>query len=131
MSHPDSAVVTGASSYTGRYVAQRLLDEGVSVRTLTRNPNREGLFSGLVEVSPLDFSDPDGLRRAMQGAGVLYNTYWVRFGRGRTSFEQAVENSRILVEAPVSRESSTSRWPTLQPIPSCPTFGARGRWRRF
>ena len=34
----------------------------------------------------------------MQGAGVLCNTYWVRFGRGRTSFEQAVENSRILFE---------------------------------
>ena len=99
LSHPDSAVVTGAFSYTGRYVARRLLDEGVSVRTLTRNPNREGLFSGLVEASPLDFSDPDGLRRSMQGAGVLYNTYWVRFGRGRTSFEQAVENSRILFEA--------------------------------
>ena len=99
LSHPDSAVVTGAFSYTGRYVARRLLDEAISVRTLTRNPDREGLFSGLVEASPLDFSDPDGLRRSMQGAGVLYNTYWVRFGRGRTSFEQAVENSRILFEA--------------------------------
>ena len=62
LSHPDSAVVTGAFSYTGRYVARRLLDEGIAVRTLTRNPDREGLFSGLVEASPLDFSDPDGLR---------------------------------------------------------------------
>ena len=35
----------------------------------------------------------------MEGAGVLYNTYWVRFGRGRTTFEQAVENSRVLFEA--------------------------------
>ncbi|MCY4653455.1 MAG: epimerase [Dehalococcoidia bacterium] len=34
----------------------------------------------------------------MEGAGVLYNTYWIRFGRGRTTFEQAVENSRILFE---------------------------------
>ena len=66
---------------------------------MTRNPNQEGLFSGLVEASPLDFSDPDGLRRSMQGAGVLYNTYWMRFGSDRTSFEQAVENSRILFEA--------------------------------
>ena len=99
MQHPDTAIVTGAYSYTGRYVARRLLDEGVGVRTLTRNPDREGLFSGLVEASLLDFSDPDGLRRSMQGAGVLYNTYWVRFGRGRTSFEQAVENSRILFDA--------------------------------
>ena len=99
LSHPDSAVVTGAFSYTGRYVARRLLDEGVSVRTLTRNPDREGLFSGLVEASPLDFSDPDGLRRSMQGAGVLYNTYWIRFERGRTTFDQAVENSKVLFDA--------------------------------
>ena len=69
------------------------------MRTLTRNPDREGLFSGLVEASPLDLSDLEGLRRLMQGAGVLYNIYWVRFGRGRTTFEQTVANSRILFEA--------------------------------
>ena len=32
MPHPDLAVVTGAFSYTGRYVARRLLDQGVRVR---------------------------------------------------------------------------------------------------
>ena len=35
----------------------------------------------------------------MKGPGVLYNTCWIRFGRGRTTFEQAVENSRVLFEA--------------------------------
>ena len=35
----------------------------------------------------------------MQGAGVLYNTYWIRFGRRRNTFDQAVDNSRILFEA--------------------------------
>ncbi len=97
--HPDQAVVTGAFGYTGRYVARRLLDDGVGVRTLTRNPNREAPFAGRVKVHPLDFSDPAGLRRSMEGAGVLYNTYWIRFGRGRNTFEQAVENSRTLFEA--------------------------------
>ena len=50
---------------------------------------------------PLDFSDPDGLRRSMEGAGLLYNTYWIRFGRGRNTFDQAVENSRVLLDAAV------------------------------
>ena len=99
MPHPDLAVVTRAFSYTGRYATRRLLDQGVRVRTLTRNPDAEDPFGGQVEVAPLDFSDPDGLCRSMQGAGVFDNTYWIRFGRGRTSFEQAVENSRILFEA--------------------------------
>ena len=99
MPHPDTAVVTGAFSYTGRYVSQRLLDDGVRVKTLTGHPNRRDPFGGRVEAAPLDFSDPDGLHRSMQGADVLYNTYWVRFERGRTTFDRAVENSSVLFEA--------------------------------
>ena len=85
MPHPDLAVVTGAFSYTGRYVARRLLDQGVHVRTLTRSPDAENPFGGRVEVAPLDFSDADGLRRSMQGAGVFYNTYWIRYAHGRNN----------------------------------------------
>ena len=33
------------------------------------------------------------------GSRVLYNTYWIRFGRGRNTFDQAVENSRVLFDA--------------------------------
>ena len=99
MPHPGQAVVTGAFSYTGRYVARRLLEEGVGVRTLTRSPERETPFGGRVPAAPLDFSDPDGLCRTMQGAGVLYNTYWIRFGRGRNTFDQAVANSKVLFNA--------------------------------
>ena len=99
MPHPDLAVVTGAFSYTGRYVTRRLLDQGVRVRTLTRSPDAEDPFGGRVEVAPLDFSDPDGLRRSMQGAGVFYNTYWIRYAHGRTTFDLAVENTRTLFEA--------------------------------
>ena len=99
MPHPDTAVVTGAFSYTGRYVSQRLLDDGVRVKTLTGHPDRRDPFGGRVEAAPLDFSDPDGLYRSMQGADVLYNTYWVRFERGRTTFDRAVENSSVLFEA--------------------------------
>ena len=99
MRHSDSAVVTGAFSYTGGYVARRLLDEGVGVRTLTRSPAGRNPLGGLVETAPLDFSDPDGLRRAMAGAGVLYNTYWMRFAHGQTTFDHAVENTRTLFEA--------------------------------
>ena len=107
MPHPRTAVVTGAFSYTGKYIARRLIDAGVRVKTLTGHPGREDPFGGVVEVSPLDFSDRDGLRRSMGGAGVLYNTYWVRFARGETTFERAVENSRTLFEA--ARDAGVTR----------------------
>ena len=35
----------------------------------------------------------------MRGAEVLYNTYWIRFPRGRVTFDQAVSNTTILVRA--------------------------------
>ena len=73
--------------------------KGVGVRTLTRNPQREEPFGRAIPAYPLDFSDPDALRRSMEGAGVLYNTYWIRFGRGETTFDRAVENSKLLFEA--------------------------------
>ena len=92
MQHPDTAIVAGAFSYTGRYVARRLLDEGVSVRTLTNHPAGSDPFGGRVPVAPLDFSDPEQLSRSLEGAGVLYTTYSVRFGRGQTTLDQTVDN---------------------------------------
>ena len=58
-------------------------------------PNISPLITGWwVAATRLDFYDPAGLRRSMTGAGVLYNTYWIRFGHGRTTFEQALKSRR-------------------------------------
>ncbi len=97
--HPETAVVTGSFSYTGRYITQRLLDHGVRVSTLTRRSVEDDPFAGRVPAAPFDFQDEAGLRRALDGAGVLYNTYWVRYGQGTTTFQSAVANSRRLFEA--------------------------------
>ena len=99
MPHPDLAVVTGALSYTGRYVARRLVGAGVTVRSLTRHRDDVNEFGDRIDTAPLDFSDPEALRRSMRGAGVLYNTYWIRFPHRQVAFDGAVENTRILFEA--------------------------------
>ena len=101
MGHPELAIVTGAFGYTGGYVARRLIGEGVRVRTLSRRPAGQNPLGELLETVPLDFSDPDGLRRSMERAGVLYNTYWIRYARGDITFDQAVENTKTLFEAAV------------------------------
>ena len=91
-------VVTGAFSYSGAAVTGRLLAAGHRVRTLTGHPSRAPAGTP-VEVRPLDFTSPDELRRSLDGAHTLYNTYWVRFAHGRVSHEVAVANSRLLFAA--------------------------------
>jgi uncharacterized protein YbjT (DUF2867 family) len=91
-------VVTGAFSYSGRSIAQRLLARGRTVRTLTAHPRRDDPTNA-IQIRPLDFSDLPGLLGNLEGVTTLYNTYWVRFAHGSTSHGQAVENSRTLFHA--------------------------------
>jgi NADH dehydrogenase len=92
-------VVTGAFSFTGRYIAERLLAAGRDVRTLTRHPQHASPFGDRVRSFPLDFGDPRGLRDALRGADTLYNTYWIRSPRGEVTFERAVANTKVLLAA--------------------------------
>jgi uncharacterized protein YbjT (DUF2867 family) len=92
-------VVTGAFSYTGKYITRRLLNAGRRVRTITGHPKRTNPFGNQVEVAPMDFSDRSGLVQSLRGASTLYNTYWVRFNHGRATFAEAVLNSRVLIQA--------------------------------
>lgn len=99
-------VVTGAFSYTGRHIAELLLERGRRVRTLTRRPAPAGHpLSGKVEAAPFVFDD--SLVESLGGTDTLYNTYWVRFERGETTFARAVENTTTLFRA--AREAGVRR----------------------
>ncbi|MCL2337105.1 MAG: NAD(P)H-binding protein [Firmicutes bacterium] len=89
--------VTGAFSYTGKYIAAKLLAAGAPVITLTGHP-RQDLFAGQVRSFPFNFQQPEQLSKALQGTDTLYNTYWVRFERGETTFAQAVENTKTMFQ---------------------------------
>lgn len=89
-------LVTGAFSYSGSHIAQRLLDAGRQVRTLTSHADREHPLQGHVAALAYRFDDPVALARSLEGVSTLYNTYWVRFDRGQTTFANAVEHSRML-----------------------------------
>jgi uncharacterized protein YbjT (DUF2867 family) len=90
--------VTGAFSYSGKYITRRLLERGEEVITLTGHPDRPDPFGGKVKAYPLDF-DEAGMTRSLQGVYVLVNTYWVRFDKGENTQPRAVENTRKLVNA--------------------------------
>ena len=90
--------VTGAFSYSGKFITERLLERGEEVITLTGHPNRPDPFGGKVKVYPLDF-DEASMTHSLQGVDVLVNTYWVRFDKGKNTQPRAVENTRKLVNA--------------------------------
>jgi uncharacterized protein YbjT (DUF2867 family) len=100
--------VTGAFSYTGRYIAQRLLERGERVVTLTNHPNRHDPFGGRVEIHPYSLNQPAEMVGALRGVATFYNTYWVRFAHGGTTYERAVENSKILIHC--ARQAGVRRF---------------------
>ena len=107
MHAPELNVVTGAFSHTGKYIAQRLLDMGKQVRTLTGRPGLPNPFPGRVEAYPFNFDKPELLAESLRGAATLYNTYWVRFPHGVITHDLAVENTKTLIDA--AKEAGVSR----------------------
>src|SRR3990167_6390436 len=100
-------IVTGAFSYTGKYITRKLLSIGKRVRTLTGHPNRPNPFGNQVSAAPFNFDNPAKLIRALQGATTLYNTYWVRFPYGQVTYDKAVAHTKILINA--AKESGIRR----------------------
>jgi len=92
-------IVTGAFSFTGRYITQLLLAGGSRVRTLTGRPAEANPFGGAVEVAPQAFDDPAALARSLEGATTVFNTYWIRFPHRGMTFERAVANITRLIDA--------------------------------
>ena len=102
MSSPEIHAVTGAFGFSGRYIAQRLLNAGHEVVTLTNSLHRPNPFGDRIKIHPLSFDRPDKLVAALQGVAVLYNTYYVRFnysGAVTFTYAAAVENSARLFDA--------------------------------
>src|SRR5579872_2382405 len=91
--------VTGAFGYSGRYIAQGLLDDGQEVITLTNSLTRPNPFGNKVKAFPFHFDQPDRLEETLRGVDVLINTYWVRFDHRLFAHETAVANTKLLFQA--------------------------------
>jgi NADH dehydrogenase len=107
MTQQERHAVTGASGYSGKYIARRLLDAGHEVITLTNSLHRENPFGEQVQAYPFNFDHPAQLVDSLRDVAVLYNTYWVRFDHPRFSHVGAVENTLTLFSA--AREAGVRR----------------------
>ncbi|MEX1071925.1 MAG: NAD(P)H-binding protein [Anaerolineales bacterium] len=94
-----TVAVTGAFSYSGSYIAGAFLKRGWEVITFTRRPDRPHPLSEKVKAYALDFSKPEQISERLHGVDTFVNTYWVRYNYPGSSFDLAVENSRILIGA--------------------------------
>jgi uncharacterized protein YbjT (DUF2867 family) len=92
-------VVTGAFGFIGRHIARGLLESGEAVRTITTHPDKPNPFGSAVEAMPYNFHRPDDLVASLRGASTLFNTYWVRFEYGGSTFEQAIRNTVTLFDS--------------------------------
>ncbi len=121
--------VTGAFAFTGRVIAERLLASGRDVLTLTRRAPAPGdPLAGKVATAPMDFARPDDLVAALRGVDTLYNTYWIRFSRGSVSFERALGDTAVLIDA--ARRSEIRRFVHVSVVnadPSAPTAYFRAK----
>lgn len=107
MSGKEFHVVTGAFGYSGKYIASRLINLGIPVRTVTNSTNRENPFGGIVEAHRFNFENPKELTQSLRGSAVLYNTYWVRFNHHDFTHSDAVENTLTLFKA--AKEAGVKR----------------------
>ena len=107
MNNTEIHIVTGAFGYSGKYIAKRLIEAGYQVRTLTNSLNRHNPFGDRIKATSFHFENPEKLVAAMQGASVLYNTYWVRFNYKDFQHATAVKNTRTLFRA--AKEAGVKR----------------------
>lgn len=90
--------MVGGTGFTGSRISSILFDKGYEVLALSGHPDRPHPNKE-VRVGRLCFDDPPALKRAIEGSEVLFNTYWIRFERGSTTFERAVKDTLTLFRA--------------------------------
>ena len=98
-----NVLVTGATGFIGSYVTKRLLREGAHVRALARNVSKaDFIASEGAEIVHGDLTDPDSLKRAVQGCQLVFHFAGALPG-GITPWSYYrsvnVEGARVLAEA--------------------------------
>jgi nucleoside-diphosphate-sugar epimerase len=92
-------IVTGSFGYIGKYITQALILSGEQVKTITTHRDKPNPFGDNIKAYPYNFDNPELLLSLLKGCDTLFNTYWVRFNYGLSSFEKALRNTKILFDS--------------------------------
>jgi uncharacterized protein YbjT (DUF2867 family) len=101
-------LVTGATGYIGGRLAPRLVAAGFSVRVLVRTPEKlDGVpWADRVEIAEGDLTDPEAVKKALEGIEIAY--YLAHAMAGRGDFE-AAETKAAEIFAGAAAEAGVKR----------------------
>ena len=92
-------LITGAFSFSGRFIAEELLKTGEKVETLTGHPRPEFPYFNKITIKQFNFDNFDAMVENFRGVNTFYNSYWIRFPHGNTTWRDAIVNSKKLFRA--------------------------------
>ena len=93
-------VITGGNGFIGHILTDRLLQEGFSVRILTRRAPRRQPANPAVTLEQVNYDDLSSLRKALSGSVGVFHLAAAIFGFNRKDFETAnVIHTQNVVQA--------------------------------
>jgi uncharacterized protein YbjT (DUF2867 family) len=92
----EPVLVTGSTGRVGRMVVDQLLDAGVPVRALTRQP-ATAAFPAAVEVVRGDFTIPDSLEEGLRGVSAVFLVWTLPFAAAPAAIERIGRHARRIV----------------------------------
>jgi uncharacterized protein YbjT (DUF2867 family) len=98
VAHVDAApvLVTGGTGLIGGAVVECLVDAGVPVRALVRDPSAAS-FPSAVEVVAGDLGEPDSIEAGLGGVGVVFLVWTLPFATAPAVVESLVRHTRRVV----------------------------------
>lgn len=112
--------VTAATGNVGRHVVSQLLDKGVAVRALSRDPDAADLPSA-VDIVRGDLSDPGGLDKHLEGVAAAFLVWPFHFEETSAQLATAVVDAIarrapriVLLSAEAAIEQPGSSWAALE-----------------
>ena len=98
-----TVAVTGAASYSGKYITRLLQQDPniTEIRNFTNHPNRlvyENRNPYNVKTCPLNFREPEQMRKNFEGVNLLFQNYWEQFNH-RNNENPAVWKIKKIIDA--------------------------------
>lgn len=94
-----SNLITGAFSFSGRFIAEELLKTGEPIETLTGHPKSYYPYYDKITIKNYSFDNFDQMVENFKGVDTFYNSYWIRFPYKNTNWRDAISNSYKLFKA--------------------------------